>query len=318
MKAVEFTRYGPPSVMQLTEVEKPTPEGDRVLVRIHAAAANPLDWHYLRADPFFIRFSAGLLRPKQTILGADIAGVVEAVGPDVTRLTPGDAVFGGIGSGGYAEYAAPPERALVHKPESISFEEAAAAPVAAMTALQILRDDVGLHGEQHILINGASGGVGTYAVQVAKLFGAQVTGVCSTRNVDLVSSLGADRVIDYTREDFTQGDARYDVILDNVGNRSSRECERVLAEGGLYMLNAGVMRRILQVVLRGVTTDHIKMASTTSLNIDDMQWLADHLADGRLTSVIDRRYALSDVPEAIAYVEEGHARGKVIVTVDGG
>jgi len=232
-----YTKYGSPDVLQLEEIEKPAPGDDEVLVKIHAAAANPLDWHYMRAAPIFMRFISGLLKPKNNILGADIAGQVEAVGTNVNQFQAGDEVYEDISSRGFAEYVCVSEDKLVLKPAKISFEEAAAVPVAGLTALQCLRDQGQIQPGQKVLINGASGGVGTYAVQIAKYFGADVTGVCSTRNVGMVRSIGADQVIDYVKEDFTQNGQLYDLILDNEGNRSISDIKRSLGPNGTYLLN---------------------------------------------------------------------------------
>ena len=238
MKAIVYTKYGPPDVLQLKDVQKPAPGDNEVLVKIHAAATNPLDWHFMRAAPFIMRFFSGLLKPKNKILGADIAGQVEAVGTNVKRFQAGDAVYGDISSRGFAEYVCVTEEKLVLKPANLSFDAAAAVPVAGLTALQCLRDQGQIQPGQTVLINGASGGVGTFAVQIARYFGAEVAAVCSTGNVDMVRSIGADRVIDYTSEDFTQTAQLYDLILDNVGNRSVSDIKRILGPNGTYLLNA--------------------------------------------------------------------------------
>lgn len=319
MKAMVYTEYGPPEVLQLKQFEKPAPDEDEVLVEVQAASVNPLDWHYMRGSPFLVRFMAGLLKPKQNILGADIAGRVEATGSEVEEFQVGDEVFGGIGVGGFAEYVAVAEELLVHKPATISFEEAAAVPVAGLTALQRLRDDGRLQPGQTVLVNGASGGVGTYAVQIANVLGAEVTAVCSTRNVEMARSLGADDIIDYTQEDFTQRGRRYDLILDNVGNHSLSACERVLSADGMYLYNSDSMVRIIQVMIKGIRGGENgrtwRTADLTKYNQSDLDILKKYLENGKIESVIDRRYPLSQVPEAIGYVEEGHARGKVIIMV---
>ena len=319
MKAIVYATYGPPDVLQLEEVEKPAPGDGELLVKIHAAAANPLDWHYMRGTPFFMRFISGLLKPKNKILGADIAGQVEAVGPNVTQFQAGDEVFGDISKRGFAEYVCVTEDKLVLKPANLSFEAAAAVPVAGLTALQCLRDQGQIQPGQKVLINGASGGVGTFAVQIAKYFGADVTGVCSTRNVDMVRSIGADQVIDYTREDFSQSGQLYDLILDNVGNRSVSDIERILAPTGTYLLNAYSPAFMLQLMLKSGKS---KTGGQTMRNSDvakasqsDLEFLKELLEAGTVISAIDRVYPLSEAAEAIRYLEEGHARGKVVITV---
>ena len=317
VKAIVYTKYGSPDVLELKEVEKPTPKEDEVLVKIHAAAANPLDWHYMRATPFVMRFVSGLLKPKNKILGADIAGQVEAVGTNVKQFQAGDEVYGDISKRGFAEYVCVTEDKLVLKPANISFEAAAAVPVAGLTALQCLRDQGQIQPGQKVLINGASGGVGTFAVQIAKYFGAEVTGVCSTRNVDLVRSIGADQVIDYTQEDFTQNGRLYDLILDNVGNRSVSDIKRILAPNGTYLLNAYSPALMVRLMLKpgngGLT---MRNSDVAKANQSDLVFLKELLEAGKVVSVIDRVYPLSEVPEAIRYLEGGHARGKVVITVD--
>lgn len=319
MKAIVYSRYGGPEVLRLEEVDRPAPAEDEVLVKVQAAAVNPLDWHYMRGSPFPVRFMAGLLKPTRNTLGADVAGQVEAAGSQVDGFKIGDEVFGSIATGGFTEYVAVEEELLVHKPTTISFEEAAAVPVAGLTALQRLRDDGHLQPGQTVLVNGASGGVGTYAVQIAKVLGAEVTGVCSTRNVEMVRSLGADHVIDYTHDDFTQSGRRYDLILDNVGNYSLTHCERVLSTNGMYLYNSDSMVRIIQVMIKGITGGENgrrwRTGDLTRYDQSDLGFLKEHLERGDVVSVIDRRYPLRQVPEAIAYVEEGHARGKVVITV---
>ena len=323
MKAVVYTEYGSPDVLQLKEVEKPNPKDDEVLIRIHAAAANPLDWHNLRASPFFVRFSEGLLKPKHIVLGADIAGRVEAVGREVTQFKVGDEVFGDVGAGGFAEYVCSAENQIAHKPANVSFEEAAAIPVAALTALQGLRDHGQLRAGQKVLINGASGGVGTYAVQLAKVFGAEVTGVCSTRNLGLVRSLGADQVIDYTKADFTRSGRRYNLILDAVGNLSAAAYKRALTpEGKAVVAGFTTLPRMVQVVLLGSiasrTSDRKIATMLAAVKQEDLVYLARLLEQGQVKSVIDRCYPLADAPEALRYLETGRARGKVVIKVEHG
>jgi NADPH:quinone reductase-like Zn-dependent oxidoreductase len=322
MKAVIYTKYGPPEVLQLKDVEKPAPTDYEVLVKIYAASPNAADWRLLRADPFLARFYSGLLRPKYRILGADIAGEVEAVGKNVKQFKPGDEVFGDLanwGWGGFAEYVCVHENALVLKPANISFEAAAAAPMAAITALQGLRDKGRIQPGQTVLINGASGGVGTFAVQISKAFGAEVTAVCSTRNLDMARSLGADHVIDYTQEDFTRTGQRYDLILAANGYHSIFEYRRALSPGGTYVMTGGSIAQMFQAMLLGPLISMIgnkKMGNLIAkANQKDLAFLKELLNAGKVKPVIDRRYTLNEVPEALRYLEEGHAKGKVVITV---
>ena len=318
MKAIAYHKYGSPDVLELIEVEKPTPKDDEVLVKVHAAATNPLDWHFMRATPFFMRFISGLLKPKNKILGADIAGQVEAVGFDVKQFQAGDEVYGDISRGGFAEYVCVTQDKLVPKPANLSFDAAAAVPVAGLTALQCLRDQGQIQPGQKVLINGASGGVGTFAVQIAKSFGAEVTGVCSTRNVDMVRSIGADQVIDYTSEDFAQNGELYDLILDNVGNRSLSDIKRVLGPNGTYLLNAYSPSLMLRLMLKpGNGGQTMRNSAVAKAIQSDLEFLTELLEAGKVESVIDRVYGLSEVAEAIRYLEGGHARGKVVITVAG-
>ncbi|MCU0514875.1 MAG: NAD(P)-dependent alcohol dehydrogenase [Anaerolineae bacterium] len=319
MKAIVLPQYGAPEVLQLREVAQPVPGPQQVLLRVHAAAVNPLDWHRMRAAPFLVRLSDGLWRPTSPHLGADVAGTVVAVGDQVTRFQPGDAVFGEV-RGAFAEYVTAAEKYLVPKPPAVTFEAAAAVPVAGLTALQALRDKGQLQPGQAVLINGASGGVGTCAVQLARYFGAEVTAVCSTRNIDLVRSLGAHHVIDYTRDDFTRGSARYDLIVDNVTNHPVAAVRRVLAPRGI-IVNAGFwsMPRMLMGVLTGMWLARGQGQQVITLLADprpaDLDFLAQRLAAGELTPFIDRRYPLAQTAEAIRYLETGRARGKVIIQV---
>jgi NADPH:quinone reductase-like Zn-dependent oxidoreductase len=321
MKAIVYTKYGPPDVLELKEVEKPTPKENEVLVKVHAASVNPLDWHYLRGKPFFMRLTgAGLLKPKNKLLGADKAGRVEAVGKNVKQFQPGDEVFGASKLGGFAEYVCVTENKLVLKPANISFEEAAAVPVAAVTALQGLRDKGQIQPGQKVLINGASGGVGTFAVQIAKSFGTEVTGVCSTRNLDMVRSIGADQVIDYTQEDFTQNGQRYDLIIDAAAYRSVSDYKRALSPKGIYVMIGGSMVRVFQVMFLGPLISMLgskKMGfMMANINKKDLGFLKELLETGKVVPVIDRRYPLSEVAEAIRYLEKGHAQGKVVITLE--
>ena len=318
--------YGPPEVLQLATIEKPVPGEEEILVRVRAAAVNPLDWHEMRGTPYVMRLSTGLRRPKDLRLGVDYAGVVEAVGAKVTRFKPGDEVFGGR-SGALAQYVvARADRAVAPKPPNVSFEQAGAVAIAATTALQGLRDAGQLRAGQKVLINGASGGVGTFAVQIAKAMGAEVTGVCSTHNVELVRSLGADHVIDYKQQDYTASDVRYDVILDNVGNRGLLENRRVLAPEGRYVLIGGggpdagnwigpLAKPLRALLLSPFVSQHMGLHLAT-LNSEDTSVLASMMHAGAVTTVIDRRYPLAETAAAIRYLEEGRARGKVVVTVD--
>jgi len=323
MKAIVNTEYGSPDVLQLKEVEKPTPKDNEVLVKVHAASVNAYDWRLLRAEPFIARLAAGLLKPKNTILGEDIAGRVEAVGGNVKQFQPGDEVFGDIaasGSGGFAEYVCTIENLLVLKPARMTFEEAAAVPMAAITALQGLRDKGQIQPGQKVLINGAGGGVGTFAVQIAKSFGAEVTAVCSTRNVDMVRSLGADHVIDYTQEDFTQNGQCYDLIIAANGYHSLSDYKRALSPNGIYVMLGGSNAQILQALLLGpwmsIRGDKKMGSMTARPNQKDLAIVSELLEAGKVKPVIDRCYPLSEVAEAIRYLEEGHARGKVIITVE--
>ena len=323
MKAIVYCDYGPPKVLKLVDVEKPVPNDNQLLIKVRAASVNPLDWHFMHGTPYFMRIQAGLRKPKVIRLGVDFSGTVEAVGRNVKRFKPGDEVFGGR-TGAFAEYVTVFEdRAVALKPANITFEQAAAVPIAALTALQGLRDKGKIQPGQKVLINGASGGVGTFAVQIAKSFGADVTGVCSTRNVELVRSIGADHVVDYTKEDFTKSADRYDVILDNVGNHSLSECTRVLNPKGKYIIVGGpsgrwidpLPRAITALVLSRFMSQEVAMF-LAQMKQADLTILGDLMHAGKVTPVIDRRYPLSELPSAIGYLEAGHARGKVVITVN--
>ena len=323
MRAITYTEYGPPEVLQFTEVAKPTPKDDEVLIRIRAASVNPLDWHYLRGAPYVVRLMTGWRRPKVTRLGVDVAGQVEAVGRNVTQFQPGDEVFGAC-RGAFAEYGCASEKALVLKPANVTFEQAAAVPVAAFTALQGLRDKGRIQRGQKVLINGAAGGVGTFAVQIARVFGAEVTGVCSTRNVDMVRTIGANHVVDYTQEDFTKSGQRYDLIFDSVGNHSLSDCRRALTtEGTLVLVGGpnkgrwlGPLTGMLKAVVLSRFVSQKLLPFLGHLRKDDLIVMRGLLEAGKVIAVIDRSYPLSDVPEAIRYLEEGHARGKVVITME--
>lgn len=321
MKAVVFRCYGPPDVLKVEELAKPVPTHDELLVKVHAASVNPLDWHYMRGEPYIMRLSAGIGAPSDIQSGVDFAGTVEAIGKDVTRFKVGDEVFGGR-SGALAEYVAIRETsAVAHKPANMSFEQAAAVPIAGVTALQVLRDKGQLQSGQKVLINGASGGVGTFAVQIAKSMGAEVTGVCSTRNVELVRSLGADHVIDYTKASFIEGAEKYDVIVDNVGNHPLRKARGVLKPGGIFVMVGGSSEdpwlgpvwQPLKALFLEPTGDEKFEKIFAHLNAADLEVLAGLIQAGAVTPVIDRRYPLAEAATAIAYLEEGRARGKVIV-----
>jgi len=326
MRAIVRCDYGTADVLRLEQVETPVPGDDEILVKVRAAAINPLDWHEMRGTPYLMRLGSGLRKPKDIRLGVDFAGTVEAVGRNVTRFKPGDEVFGGR-SGALAEYVVVRhDRAVAAKPSNVSFEQAATAGIAAITALQALRDAGRLQSGEKVLVNGASGGVGTFAVQIAKALGAEVTGVSSTRNLELVRSLGADRVIDYTREDYSAGGRLYDVILDNVGNRSLSENRRVLAPTGRYVLVGGggpdagnwigpLLKPLQAVLLSPFVSQDMGMFLSGFTN-EDMQRLAELMQSGAVTPVIDRSYPLSETAEAIRYLEQGRARGKVVITVE--
>jgi len=322
MQAMVSTEYGSPDVLHLAEVEKPTPGDHEVLVRVHAASVNAADWHFLRGTPFVFRFSAGLLKPKNTILGSDIAGRVEAVGSQVTAFRVGDDVFGdtsGCGLGAFAEYVAVPAAILTRKPASISFEVAAAVPMAGVTALQGLHNRGQVQPGQAVLINGASGGVGTFAVQIAKALGTEVTAVCSPRNVDMMHSLGADHVIDYTQEDFTRSGKRYDLILAANGYHPISAYKRALHPGGTYVMTGGAMPQMFEAMLLGsiMSINGGKNMSHQTAKSDgkELACLGELLETGKVVPVIDRCYPLADLPDALRYLEAGHARGKVVITV---
>src|SRR5436190_12202003 len=327
MKAVVYTRFGSPDVLEIRDVKKPVPNDDQVLVKVRAASVNPLDWHFMRGTPYVMRvMMAGIRKPKDPRLGVDYAGTVEAVGRNVTQFKPGDDVFGNR-SGAFAEYlCARADRTIALKPANLTFEQAAAIPVAGLTALQGLRDKGKVQPGQKVLINGASGGVGTFAVQIAKSFGADVTGVCSTRNLDMVRSLGADHVIDYTKEDFMKSTERYDVILDNVGTQPLLGFKRVLKPKGIYVLIGGggpndgrivgPMARPIKTMLMSPFISQKMGMMLAEIRQDDLTKMSDLMQAGKVTPVIDRTYPLSQIREAMKYLEAGHARGKVILTVE--
>jgi NADPH:quinone reductase-like Zn-dependent oxidoreductase len=327
MKAVVYTNYGSPDVLEIRDVKKPVPNDDQVLVKVRAASLNPLDWHYMEGTPYMIRaMGAGLRKPKSPRLGVDLAGTVEAVGKNVTQFKPGDEVFGTGHGAAFAEYVCAGKTKLVLKPANITFEQAAAVPIAALTALQGLRDKGKIHPRQKVLINGASGGVGTFAVQIAKSFGADVTGVCSTKNLDLVRSLGADHVIDYTKEDFTNGAQRYDLILDNVGTQPLSGFRRALKPQGICVMIGGggpnegrwigAMARPVKALLLSPFISQKMGMMLAEIHQEDLTTMADLMQAAKVKPVIDRTYPLSQIREAMKYLEAGHARGKVILTVE--
>jgi NADPH:quinone reductase-like Zn-dependent oxidoreductase len=321
MKAIVYTEYGSPDVLKLIEVEKPIPKENEVLINVHAVSVNPWDWHHLRGTPFLLRLTFGLFKPKKQILGADVAGRVEAVGNNVTQFKKDDEVFGEAGFGGFAEYVSVRENNLVKKPSNISFEEASAIPIAAISALQGLRDKGKIQAGQKILINGASGGVGTYAVQIAKSYGAEVTGVCSTRNMEMVRSIGADNVVDYTKEDFTKLGKSYDLIIDNVGNYPVSDFKRVLTRNGICViigfssLSLIFRAMIMGPVISSFGHQQIGVMEVANINKEDLKVLQELVESGKVKSVIDKCYTFSETAEAVRYVERGHARGKVVVTI---
>ena len=323
MKAIVYKEYGSPDILHLEDVEKPTPKDNEVLIKVQAVAVNAADLHLLRADPFLIRLGSGLLKPKNTILGADIAGRVEAVGTNVKQFQVGDEVFGDIsacGWGGFAEYVCACEAALVLKPANVTFEQAAAVPMAAVTALQGLRNKGHVQPGQKVLINGASGGVGSFAVQIAKSFGAEVTAVCSTQNVEMVRSIGADHVIDYTQEDFTQNEQQYDLIMAANGYHPISDYKRALSPKGIYVMTGGSGAQMSQAMIQGSwisMTGSQKMGNLLAKpNQKDLAYMKGLLEASKVSPVIDRYYPLSEVPAALRYLEGGHAKGKVIITMD--
>lgn len=322
MRAIVRERYGPADTLELREVARPVVRGDEVLIRVQAASVNPYEWHYMRGEPYIARAQLGL-SPKSTSLGVDVAGTVEAVGGAVAEFKPGDEVFG-WSDGSLAEYAIGRESTLVPKPANLTAVQAGSVGIAAFTAIQSLRDWGKVEAEQKVLINGAAGGVGTFAVQLAKVFGAEVTGVCSTRNVEMVRSIGADHVIDYTKDDFTRSGQSYDLMLEMIGNHSVSKCLRVIAPKGTFVMLGGRSGRWIRPVERALMTKVLSPFVSQTMVVRTAVWSKEDLAimselmeAGRVTPVIDRVYPLSQVPEAIRYLEEGHARGKVVISVAG-
>jgi NADPH:quinone reductase-like Zn-dependent oxidoreductase len=322
MKAIVYRRYGPPEVLRLEEIDKPIPKDNEVRLKVRAASVNPYDWHFMRGTPYMVRLIAGFPKPKFIGLGADVAGEVEAVGASVTQFKPGDHVFGSC-RGAFAEYACAKESDLTAKPENLPFDQAGAVLIAALTALQGLRKGK-IRAGQKVLVNGASGGVGTFAVQIAKSFAADVSGVTSTRNLELVRSIGADHVIDYTASDFTRSSNRYDLILDCVGNHSPSALRRVLAPGGICVGAGGAtdvwligpIARTAQTTALSSLSDRKLVGILAKSNPQDLAILRDLLQSGKVTPVIDRRYPLHETPAAIRYLEAGHAHGKVVILPD--
>lgn len=324
MKAIVYRKYGTPDVLSLQDVDPPVVGDDEVLVRVHAASLNPLDWHFTTGTPYFMRLMVGLRRPKRNIPGVDLAGTVESVGGNVARFKPGDEVFG-FGAGSCAEFAAAREDRIARKPIDLTFAQAAAVPIAAVTALQGLRDHGKVRAGQKVLINGAAGGVGTFAVQIAKALGAEVTGVCSTRNVDTIRSIGADHVIDYTKDDFVESGRRYDVMIDNVGNRSLSDCRKALARNGICVVIGGPKEnRVLGPIPRLIRTPlYFRFVSQKAVSYiakessEELLHLRRFLESRQVVPVIERTYNLNEVPEAMRYLGTGHARGKLVIELRG-
>jgi NADPH:quinone reductase-like Zn-dependent oxidoreductase len=321
MKAIIYHQYGSPDVLQLREIAEPIVGDNDVLVRVRAASANPYDWHFMRGSPLFMRLQIGLFKPKKQSLGADLAGQVEAVGKNVSTFSPGDEVFG-FGGGSFAEYVCVQQDMLALKPENLSFEQAAAVPLAGLTALQALRDYGAVRAGQKVIINGASGGVGTFAVQIAKSFGAEVTGVCSERNVDLVKSIGADRVFDYNHEDFTSSGEHYELMLDNVGNHSPTACRKILTKDATYLAIGapgdgllGPLGPLFATLALSLFVSQKMSPMLAKASQADLLTLKSLLESEAIRPVMDRHFTMSEVPEAIRYLEEGHVRGKIAITI---
>jgi NADPH:quinone reductase-like Zn-dependent oxidoreductase len=322
MKAIVYTKYGPPDILELKEIEKPSPKDDEVLIQIFAASVNPLDWHFMRGSPYILRLMMGLFKPRITRLGRDVAGKVESVGRNVTLFKRGDEVFGSC-TGAFAEYVCASDLKLVLKPDNVTFEQGATLNVAALTALQSLRDKGQIRKDQKILINGASGGVGTFAVQIAKVFNTEVTGVCSTNNIEMVRSIGADHVIDYTKEDITKTEQHYDIFLDCYANRSLFACKRVLKPRGKYIPVGGPGNSLISILINSITAMVLSwfvsqkfVTFLTKINKEDLTFMGELLASEKVKAIIGKRYNLSETPEAIRYIEEGHAKGKVVIPIE--
>jgi NADPH:quinone reductase-like Zn-dependent oxidoreductase len=323
MKAIVYYEYGGPDVLRCEEIEKPAPREGEVLLKIRAASLNPYDWHFMRGEPYAVRLMAGIGKPKNKRLGADVAGVVEAVGRNVTQFKPGDAVYG-LCHGAFGEYVCTSETKLVNKPDDVSFEHAASVPIAGLTALQALRDKGKIQPNQYVVVNGASGGVGTFGVQIAKSFGAIVTGITSTRNIELVRSIGADYVIDYTKGDFTKGEWKFDLILDCVGNHTFAECRRVLNLNGKVIGAGGTtdnwmlkpISRMITGAVQSMFVSQTPVSIMAKMNQADLLAMNELLSSGKVKPVIDRRCSLTELPDAMRYLEQGHARGKVILSLE--
>jgi NADPH:quinone reductase-like Zn-dependent oxidoreductase len=324
MKAIVYDEYGSPDVLQFRDIEIPAVGDDEVLIDVHAASPNPWDWHFMRGEPYLVRLTSGRRKPRpDSVLGSDVAGRVAAVGQDVTRFRPGDEVFGFVGSGAFADHVSVPEKTLALKPANTTFEQAAAVPLAALTALVALRDHGRLEPGHRVIVNGASGGVGTFAVQIAKALGAEVTAVCSTKNVEMVRSIGADQVIDYTKENPTETGDRYDLVLDNVGNHRLAEWRRIMRPNGVFVAVAGrepmtlwlgPVAHWVKVLLASLIGSQRFTAFLVKVKHDDLDYLRELIEGGKVSPVIDRTFALSAAPEAIRLLEEGHVRGKVVIT----
>jgi NADPH:quinone reductase-like Zn-dependent oxidoreductase len=319
MKAWVYERYGSPDGLEWTEVEAPTPKDGEVLIRIRAAGLNAADWHMMRGEPKLVRLMQGPRKPRRrTTIGSDVAGVVGSVGAGVTRLRPGDEVYAEIGSGGCAELVAVPETSVARKPATLTLEQAAAVPMAGLTALQALRDRGRVRAGQRVLVNGASGGVGTFTVQVAKALGVEVTAVCSTRNLEMVRSIGADHVVDYTQDDVTRGESRFDVVIDIAGTHPLRHYRQVMRRGGMYVMVGNVKNRYVRPIVYGKLLSLVSGARFTSMlakgNAEDLEYLAERIDAGEIVPVIDRTYRMAEVPDAMRYLEAGHVAGKLVVT----
>lgn len=320
MKAIVRYEYGSPDVVQLVETGRPTPKADEVLVKVHAASINSYDWRFVRAVPFLVRTSLGLFKPQDPSLGADFAGTVEAIGSSITMFRPGDEVFGEVSAGSYAEYVCAAEKALAHKPSNVSFAQAAATPMAALTALQGLRDTGKIRAGQKVLVNGASGGVGTFAVMIAKYYGAEVTGVCRTRNLEIVRSIGADYVIDYTKTDFTKNGKQYDLIFDVAASRSIFDYKHALARKGKYvMAGFSTILHMIHILSLGALLSskeqQMGMMGTASINSADLAFIGELLGSGKVIPVVEKSYRLEDAAMALHHYEKEHARGKIVIAV---
>ncbi|HUV43381.1 MAG TPA: NAD(P)-dependent alcohol dehydrogenase [Dehalococcoidales bacterium] len=315
MKAIVYTKYGPPEVLELKEVEKPAPKDNEVLIKVYATTVTPMDFRFRQGTTLIARFMTGLLKPKNSILGIELAGEVDAVGKNVGSFKKGDQVYGGGPYGAYAEYACVPEDKVAMKPSNMTFEEAGAVPFGAASALRFLRDYGHIQSGQKVLINGASGGVGTFAIQLAKHFGTEVTGVCSTTNLELVQSLGADKVIDYTKEDFTSSGQTYDIIFDAVGKRSFSQCKGSLNQKGIYLNTVATVPLLLQMLWTSKIGSKKAIFTLPPFSTEHLDFLTGVIEAGKMRTVIDRRYPLEQTAEAHRYAEKGHAKGKVVITI---